>query len=214
MEPGASSSEALPITHLVAVLHAKLASQATARPDVRSHSMCNLMHYPVRKERAAFCSPSVGTCSLERLQGHSNIAFTRPIAQSHVDIVQQVWWNCDVIIIGEGGLKKNHQVLRFLQEEGRVASLGYFRHGVDAFEQAYPYLVGQSLKAHRDLVYPSPVREVEGLYLGNWKNAEDKEKLKQLGVTRLVTIHNEPQALKFPGVCSQDRCTFTFNCHI
>jgi hypothetical protein len=35
--------------------------------------------------------------------------------------------------------------------------------------------------------------------LGNWKNAEDTENLKQLGITRLVTIHNDPQALKIPG---------------
>jgi hypothetical protein len=113
--------------------------------------------------------------------------------------LQQVWWNCDVIVIGENGLRKTHPVLKFLQDEGRVASLAYFRHGIDAFQQAYPFLVGQSLKAHRNLVYPSPVKGIKGLYLGNWKNAEDTENLKQLGITRLVTIHNDPQALKFPG---------------
>ena len=114
------------------------------------------------------------------------------------DCLQHVWWNSDVIIIGDAGLKKDHEVIQFLAKEGRVSSLGYFRDGVDAFEKAFPFLVGQSLKAHRDLVYPTPVVD-RRVYLGNWNSAADSEKLRHLQITRLVSIHNEPKNLKFPS---------------
>lgn len=117
--------------------------------------------------------------------------------------MQHIWWNADVIVIGDEGLKKSHDVIQFLLGDARVASLGYCRDGVDAFAKAYPFLVGQSVKAHRGLVYPSPLRGCKGLYLGNWQCAEDSEKLKHLGITRLVTIHNDPRNLKFPGAAHQ-----------
>jgi hypothetical protein len=123
--------------------------------------------------------------------------------------VQQVWWNADIIIIGDPGLKKDHDVIQFLAKEGRAASLGYFRDGVDAVEKAFPFLVGQSLKPHRDLVYPSPVVD-RSVFLGNWNSAADADKLAHLKISRLVTIHNEPKNLKFPSavlcVCAALLC--------
>lgn len=103
-----------------------------------------------------------------------------------------------MIIIGEAGLKRDHDVPNFLAKEGKCHTICVCRDGIDAFERAYPFLVGQSLNAHRGLVYPSPV--APGVFLGNWANAEDSEKLKHLGIGRVLTIHNEPNKIKLPGV--------------
>lgn len=121
--------------------------------------------------------------------------------------VQQGWWNCDVIVLGDAGLKKDHEVLQFLASEGRVTSLCYHRDGIDAIERRFPFLVGQSIKAHRDLIYPTPVFELS-VFLGNWANAADSEKLQHLNISRIVTVHNEPGNLKFPSapaVCFRRR---------
>jgi len=120
------------------------------------------------------------------------------ISPVQVSCLQDVWWNTDVIILGEAGLKRDHEVASFLAKEGKCHSVYVFRDGIGAFEAAYPFLVGQSLNAHRGLVYPSPV--AKHLYLGNWANAEDSEKLKHLGIRRVLTIHNDPQKLKLPGM--------------
>lgn len=119
-------------------------------------------------------------------------------ARLKVGRLQGVWWNTDVIIIGEAGLKRDHDVPNFLAQEGKCHSISVCRDGIGAFESAYPFLVGQSLNAHRGLVYPSPVAPC--LFLGNWANAEDSEKLKHLGIGRVVTIHNEPSKIQLPGV--------------
>eukprot|EP00892_Ulva_mutabilis_P000251 jgi/Ulvmu1/10226/UM060_0026.1 len=110
---------------------------------------------------------------------------------------QDVWWNSDVVIIGEAGLKRDHEVATFLANEAKCNKVSVCREGIGAFEAAYPFLVGQSLNAHRGLVYPSPV--APHLFLGNWANAEDSEKLKDLRIGRVLTVHNDPQKLKLPG---------------
>jgi protein-tyrosine phosphatase len=110
--------------------------------------------------------------------------------------VQQCWWNTDIIILGPAGLKKDHEVIQFLAKEGRAASVSYFKDGIDAIEKDFPFLVGQSLKPHRDLVYPTPILD-RSVFLGSWKSAADADKLAHLNISRLITIHNEPKNLKF-----------------
>jgi dual specificity MAP kinase phosphatase len=109
-----------------------------------------------------------------------------------------------MIVLGEAGLKKDHPVIHFLATEGRVASLGFLKDGIDAFEKEFPFLVGQSMKALRDLVYPTPIQE-RSLFLGTWTSASDVEKLNHLKISRLVTIHNDPKSLKLPGVAQHDQ---------
>ena len=112
-------------------------------------------------------------------------------------------------MLGPAGLKKDSDVIQYLAKERRVASIGYFKDGIDAFEKAFPFLVGQSLKPHRDLVYPTPVHERK-VFLGNWDSAANAERLGHLNISRLVTIHNEPKNLKFPSAylaCAA--CLFT-----
>lgn len=104
-----------------------------------------------------------------------------------------------MIVVGPEGLKKDHEVVRFLGKENKCSSLLVYRDGVDAIQKAYPFLVGQSLNAHRGLVFPTPIDP--HLYLGNWVNASDTAKLDNLKIKRVVTIHNEPRNLKLPSAC-------------
>jgi dual specificity MAP kinase phosphatase len=99
--------------------------------------------------------------------------------------------------VGGEGLKKDHEVVQFLVKENKCSSLKVYRDGIDAIQKAYPFLVGQSLNAHRGLAFPTPIES--GLYLGNWANASDTEKLDNLKIRRVVTIHNEPKNLKLPS---------------
>jgi dual specificity MAP kinase phosphatase len=99
--------------------------------------------------------------------------------------------------VGGQGLKKDHQVVQFLAKESKCSSLLVYRDGIDAIQKAYPFLVGQSLNAHRGFVFPTPVESC--LYLGNWANASDTAKLDNLKIKRVVTIHNEPRNLKLPS---------------
>lgn len=104
-----------------------------------------------------------------------------------------------MIVVGGEGLKKDHEVVRYLAKENKCSSLRVYRDGIDAIQKAYPFLVGQSLNAHRGFVFPTPVEPC--LFLGNWANASDTEKLDHLKIKRVVTIHNEPRNLKLPSVC-------------
>ena len=121
--------------------------------------------------------------------------------------VQQCWWNSDVIVVGGEGLKKDHEVVRYLAKENKCSSLLVYRDGIDAIQKAYPFLVGQSVNAHRGFVFPTSVDTC--LYLGNWANASDTGKLDNLKIRRVVTIHNEPRNLKLPSaypVFQHDMC--------
>jgi dual specificity MAP kinase phosphatase len=51
-----------------------------------------------------------------------------------------------VIVYGPAGLSKDHAVVSFLSKEGRVASLGYYREGLEGVEKRHPYLVTLSVK--------------------------------------------------------------------
>jgi dual specificity MAP kinase phosphatase len=51
-----------------------------------------------------------------------------------------------VIAYGPAGLSKDHPVVAFLSKEGRVASLGYYREGLEGVERRYPFLVTLSVK--------------------------------------------------------------------
>jgi dual specificity MAP kinase phosphatase len=104
-----------------------------------------------------------------------------------------------VIVVGGEGLKKDHPVIQFLAKENKCSSVLVYRDGIDAIQKAYPFLVGQSLNAHRGFVFPTLVEPF--LYLGNWANASDTAKLENLKIKRIVTIHNEPRNIKVPSAC-------------
>ncbi|KAI3430229.1 hypothetical protein D9Q98_004826 [Chlorella vulgaris] len=109
-----------------------------------------------------------------------------------------VWWNRDVIVYGEAGLKKDHPVVAFLAADKHARSIGLFKEGLDAFQQRYPFLVTTSLRsgaaARR---YPSQLDPL--LYLGDWTHAEALERHSELGIKSVVTIHNNPDNLKLPA---------------
>lgn len=111
---------------------------------------------------------------------------------------QKIWWNADVIIYGDPGLKKDNDVATFLAKEGRCRSVSVYKAGLKEVEAVYPFLVTASTKAHRKLVYPSQII-AEKLYLGDWAAASDHEKLQQLRIKRIITIHNDPENLKVPA---------------
>ena len=59
----------------------------------------------------------------------------------------------------------------------------------------YPFLCTAGVRTQRDKVYPSLIQPPY-LYLGNWFHAENSERLAELGIKRIVTIHNNPERLK------------------
>lgn len=62
-----------------------------------------------------------------------------------------------------------------------------------ALERKLPYICTQSLKANCARRYPSEVLAGE-VYLGEWAHAQGHDRLSDLNVRRVVTIHNSPGA--------------------
>eukprot|EP00877_Chromochloris_zofingiensis_P008595 jgi/Chrzof1/398/Cz01g14120.t1 len=110
---------------------------------------------------------------------------------------QDCWWNRAVIVYGSAGLSKDHPVVSFLAREGRCKSLHYYKDGYDAFESKYPFLGTPSVKANSIKKYPSLILS-DFLYLGDWAHAEDTDRLAEIKIKRMITIHNHPDNLKPP----------------
>ncbi|KAL6767969.1 hypothetical protein ACKKBF_B37295 [Auxenochlorella protothecoides x Auxenochlorella symbiontica] len=103
------------------------------------------------------------------------------------------WWDKPVILFGPPALRKDHPVVAFLAKEGRARSLQYFPHGFGDLAEAYPYLTTASVRPSSSRRYPSLIEP--GLYLGDWASAEATDRLQELGVRSIVTIHNNPENL-------------------
>jgi dual specificity MAP kinase phosphatase len=108
------------------------------------------------------------------------------------------WWDRDVIVYGDAGLKKDHPVVAFLSQDKHVRSLSIYREGLEAFHKAYPFLVTTSVKAGAasSRRYPSQLAPL--LYLGDWSHAEAVDRHAELGIKAILTIHNHPDNLKLP----------------
>ncbi|KAG2482605.1 hypothetical protein HYH03_018489 [Edaphochlamys debaryana] len=113
---------------------------------------------------------------------------------------QDCWWGRSVVVYGDPGLRRDHPVLRFLAGQARCRGLSYLKEGYAEFEKKYPFLCTASVKAACLKRYPSQVLPGH-LYLGDWDNAADGERLAELGVKRVLTIHNHPENLRLaPGL--------------
>lgn len=64
-------------------------------------------------------------------------------------------------------------------------------------QAAHPYLCTTSVKNVVIKRYPGEIVP-RLLYLGDWDNALDTERLVELNVRTVVTIHNEPSNMKLP----------------
>lgn len=130
-------------------------------------------------------------------------------------------WGKHVIVYGEPGMKRDHPVLTFLHKQGRVASLSYVKEGTGrcsmahsltkehassllprntgfaAVQAAHSYLCTTSVKNVVIKRYPGEIIP-RLLYLGDWDNALDTERLVELNVRTVITIHNEPGNMKLP----------------
>lgn len=103
------------------------------------------------------------------------------------------WWDKPVILFGPPALRKDHPVVAFLAKEGRARSLQYFPHGFGDLAEAYPFLTTASVRPSSSRRYPSLIEP--GLYLGDWASAEATDRLQELGVRSIITIHNNPENL-------------------
>ncbi|KXZ47911.1 hypothetical protein GPECTOR_32g524 [Gonium pectorale] len=106
-------------------------------------------------------------------------------------------WGRNVLVYGDSELRKDHPVVRFLAAQGKCASLHMYKDGFEAFARVYPFLCTPSVKQMSIKKYPSQI--VPGLlYLGDWDNAADTERLEELRIRRILTIHNHPEKLRPP----------------
>eukprot|EP00879_Flechtneria_rotunda_P027734 GHRR01029724.1.p1 GENE.GHRR01029724.1~~GHRR01029724.1.p1 ORF type:complete len:223 (+),score=59.61 GHRR01029724.1:1121-1789(+) len=110
---------------------------------------------------------------------------------------QECWWGRPVIVYGPPNLNKDHPVIMFLVSEGRCTSVHYYKPGYEAFEAKFPYLCTPSVKANSIKKYPSVI--LPGfLFLGDWADAQQHERLQEIRIKRIVTVHNHPDRLEVP----------------
>ncbi|CAG9464270.1 unnamed protein product [Pedinophyceae sp. YPF-701] len=105
-----------------------------------------------------------------------------------------VWWDKPVIVYGPENLKKDHPVVTFLSKDGRTRSLGVYREGAGALRDALPFLFTTSTKAAAPS-YPAAIVQ-DAVYLGDWEHAADERVLRDLNITLVVTVHNDPKNLR------------------
>mmetsp|Transcript_11961 Transcript_11961/g.35836 ORF Transcript_11961/g.35836 Transcript_11961/m.35836 type:complete len:480 (-) Transcript_11961:160-1599(-) len=118
--------------------------------------------------------------------------------QYDVRFSKDCWWGQPVVVYGDEGLRKDNPVVKFLAQEKRCKSIHIFKHGYAALEKKLPYICTQSLKANCARKYPSEILPGE-VYLGEWSHAEAHERLLELNVRRVVTIHNSPENMELPA---------------
>lgn len=107
------------------------------------------------------------------------------------------WWGKPVIVLGEEALKKDHPVIKFLAEEKRCKTLKIFRQGFTVLEETLPHICTQSLKPNSARKYPSEILPGE-LYLGEWSHAQNTDRLSDINVRQVITVHNSPENLELP----------------
>ncbi|KAL0049954.1 hypothetical protein WJX82_001575 [Trebouxia sp. C0006] len=130
------------------------------------------------------------TASAETLLDYSGASYDQKWSKD-------CWWDKPIILYGDDTLDKSHPVAAFLVKEKRAKSISVFKLGFEVFEEKYPFLCTQSVKANATVGYPGEIIP-DLLYLGNWEHAEDFSALKDLGVKRIISIHNNPENLQVP----------------
>ncbi|DBA81048.1 TPA: hypothetical protein ACH3X2_007249 [Trebouxia sp. C0005] len=130
------------------------------------------------------------TASAETLLDYSGASYDQKWSKD-------CWWDKSVILYGDDTLDKSHPVAAFLVKEKRAKSISIFKSGFEVFEEKYPFLCTQSVKANAAVGYPGEIIP-DLLYLGNWEHAENFSALKDLGIKRIISIHNNPENLQVP----------------
>lgn len=172
--------------------------------DARSLSAYSAGH--IRGSICVTCSPSSRT--LQRVAG--------PGPPSWSD---SCWWDRHVLVITSTHFnppsrkRKKSAVLEneapdssactvynFLQKEGLVRSLQLLEKNEGeedafvSFAKTYPFLVTKSTKASKIENYPTEI--VSGLlFLGDMQHAKAENRLKDLQISQVLTIHTEPLEL-------------------
>ncbi|GLC33296.1 hypothetical protein PLESTB_000349500 [Pleodorina starrii] len=132
-----------------------------------------------------------------RLSSNGQVLADYSASSYNIKWSQDCWWGRNVLVYGDDGLKKDHPVVRFLASQGKCRALLYFKDGYGAFERRYPFLCTTSVKSASIKKYPSQI--IPGLlYLGDWDNATDLDRLDELKIRRILTIHNHPENLRPP----------------
>lgn len=152
--------------------------------DVRPHKEFKKSHIT-----QAFCV---------RLSSNGKVLADYSQSQYDLSWSQDCWWNRPVFVYGPAALKKDHPVVAFLQQEKRCRFVGYYKEGFEEFEKQYPFLCTASVKANSTKRYPSQILP-QLLYLGDWGHAEDYDRLEEIKVKGIMTVHNHPSNLKPPA---------------
>lgn len=69
----------------------------------------------------------------------------------------ECWWGKHVIVYGDAGLSRRHDVPRWLANEAKAASVSVYKDGIEAFARAYPSLTTASVRRNSGRSYPSQV---------------------------------------------------------
>ncbi|KAL0027469.1 hypothetical protein WJX77_003809 [Trebouxia sp. C0004] len=157
--------------------------QKTLLLDVRAAKVFKRKHI-----LQAFCVRV--TASAETLLDYSGASYDQKWSKD-------CWWDKSVVLYGDDTLDKSHPVAAFLVKEKRAKNVSVFKSGFEVFEEKYPFLCTQSVKANATVGYPGEIIP-DLLYLGNWEHAENFSALKDLGVKRIISIHNNPENLQVP----------------
>ncbi|GIL44377.1 hypothetical protein Vafri_1861 [Volvox africanus] len=151
--------------------------------DIRPHKEFKQNHVA-----GAFCV---------RLSSNGQVLADYSASSYNIKWSQDCWWGRNVLVYGEEGLKKDHPVVRFLVTQGKCRALYYYKDGYGTFEQRYPFLCTTSVKSSCIKKYPAQI--IPGvLYLGDWGHATNLERLDELNIRRILTIHNHPENLRPP----------------
>ncbi|KAK3246224.1 hypothetical protein CYMTET_44231, partial [Cymbomonas tetramitiformis] len=107
-----------------------------------------------------------------------------------------LWWGKDVIVYGAAKVPDSDPVLAFLLAEDKARSISIMQDGFGLFAKLYPFLSTASTRgAPRN--FPSEIMH-DFIYLGTLEHAEDVGLLKDMGIKRVLTIHNIPENLELP----------------
>ncbi|KAJ7567247.1 hypothetical protein O6H91_02G138700 [Diphasiastrum complanatum] len=104
-------------------------------------------------------------------------------------------------VLGEDNITSSHPVVHFLVKEKLTRSLKILKHdgeGEDpfsAFCARYPFLITKSCKPATISGYPSEIVP-DLLYLGDRDHAMAENRLNDLHISHVLTIHTEPIVLK------------------
>jgi len=108
------------------------------------------------------------------------------------------WWGRDVLLYGDAGLRRDHPVAAFLARDARARSVRLFKDGYPALAAAFPFLCTASVRSGERARRRYPSMLEPGLCLGDWEHAEAGDRLAELGVHCVVTIHNNPERMAPP----------------